>query len=194
MKISEYLTLLDDSEQRLADVLELLAVRHATDPEVRDTARHLAQWSSEKRIALAPSLKRYGRGRLDASRLRDALLHRAPFGGFGLLRDLHDVDILAHHVYVCWVAVEKAAEALFDAELVALGKQELLRTERQARWLRTMIKTTAPQALTVAGDKLSEVRASVPLESRQLRLLAAVGGSVAVLAVAGVALVRQWRR
>jgi hypothetical protein len=190
MKLVDYLSLLDDSERRLADAFTLLATRHAADGDIRDTAINLAKWSTEKRAALAPMLDAYGRTRThDADRLHDALF-KPRLGGFGLLRDVHDASLLVHHVHLCWTAVEQAAKALIDRRLTELCKRELARTERQARWLRTAFKVTAPQALTIVPDKRSELRAT--LQGMKPRLVAAASMlAVAVIGVAGVAWLRR---
>lgn len=146
-------------------------------------ATRLATWSLEKRAALSTAIETYGSARsTDTDRIYDALFKPRP-GGYGLLRDLHDGNLLAHHVFLCWTAVHQAAQALFDKPLVELCKREIERTERQARWLRTLVKVTAPQALTVAPDKPSMLRST--LESMMPRLAVAAGAALFAVGALG---------
>jgi hypothetical protein len=180
MKIADYLDLLDDAERRMTDAFQLLATRHAAHADIRDTAKRLATWSLEKRASLGYAIETYGRARsTDTDRIYDTLFRPRP-GGFGLLRDLHDASLLVHHVYLCWTGVAQGAKALADHQLVDLCEREIVRTERQARWLRTQVKVTAPQALTVKPEKVSLVRST--LQSVKPRL-ALAGAGVALLAV-----------
>jgi hypothetical protein len=188
MKLLDYLTLLEDSELKMANAFELLATRHSADGDVRHVAKRMATWSLEKRAALRPAIARYGQARSsDIDRLYDVLFRPRP-GGYGLVRDIHDASILVHHVYLSWTALDQAAQALQDTELTELCKLELERTEKQARWLRTVFKTSAPQALTIVPEKISELKAT--LQSMLPRLAvpaAALGAFAAVTAIAALA-------
>jgi hypothetical protein len=187
MKITEYLALLDDAEDRMRDAFELLASRHAADAEIRDMAHRLATWSDAKRAALRPAIERYGRARSSGSDLVYRAMFRQPrIGGFGQVRDLHDASLFVHHVFLCWTAVGQAAQALRDKELIGVCKREIVRTERQARWLRTMFLVGTPQALTIVPDKGSELKAT--LQGMKPRL-AAAASMLAVGALGAVAIV-----
>lgn len=184
MKIADYLSMLDAAERRMGDAFTLLATRHSADAEVRITAMRLATWSLEKRATLGPALETYGSPRSsDSDRIYDALFKPRP-GGFGLLRDLHDASVLAHHVFLCWTGVFQAAQALTDKPLTELCRRELERTERQARWLRTMVKNSAPQALTVTPDKASMLKST--LQSMMPRLAIAAGAALFAVGALGV--------
>ena len=162
IKLRNYLALLEDAEQRMHDAFELLAARYAADAEIYPTAHQLALWSDEKRAALQSAIERYGRTRRsDTDQLYSILFEQPRIGGFGLVRDIHDASLLVHHVFMCWTAVDQAAQALSDKALVDLAKRELVRTERQARWLRTIFKTATPQALTIVPEKSSELVATL---------------------------------
>jgi hypothetical protein len=164
MQVARYVTLLEQSEKLLCESLLLLADRHSQDPEVRDTARLLAGWSAEHADVVAGFVKRYGR-RTDPEPdlLRAALFHDPRIGGFGELRDLQDVLLLANHVNDCWAVLGVAMQAVKDEELGSACERSGARTQRQIAWLRTQLRVRAPQALATTPDKVSALKASLPL-------------------------------
>ena len=94
--IACYIGLLANAERALADALALIGLRHAVEPEIRSAARTYAAWCRAHVDALGPAIDRYGASRnTDGERLRRALFRGPRLGGFGLLRDLHDLVTLA---------------------------------------------------------------------------------------------------
>lgn len=162
-QLARYIGILNGSEQELADAFTLLADRHSRNAEVRDVAAELAKWSSRHVQALNTLKGKYGlQPSAHPQRIRSALLYGARMGELGLLQDLQDVSLLANQVRLTWTALEQAAVALHDAEMERLCDEAGRETDRQIAWLCTEIKHTAPQALTVAPNRLAETAASLP--------------------------------
>ena len=78
------------------------------------------------------------------------LFHGPRTGGLGLLRDLHDLDLLACSCDISWTIIGQAAKAARDDALDATVRTCQGETARHLRWLTTRMKTAAPQALVVA--------------------------------------------
>ena len=151
MYVSEYLGLLHGSEQALADSLRTVADHHGDEPDILQTCQLLASWSDSHVAAIAPILDRYLEKREDEPEdLREDLFRGPRTGALALIRDLHDLWLLANEVKLCWTILDQAARALRDTELETIGAKLLAETERQMSWLMTRIKQAAPQALVVA--------------------------------------------
>jgi len=161
--IARYLALTMSSERALADAFVLVGVRHATEPEMSNAARLHSNWCKGHLSALRSSAERYGatRGR-EGERLRRALFRGRRLGGFGLLRDLHDLLTLATSVHACWMALLQAARVERDSVLEKTCRNCDAETLRQMSWLETKLRQTAPQALTVPVSTRYELTASVP--------------------------------
>ena len=152
--LPSYLGIVHESETYLADALTMLSDRHSEDADVRDTARLLARWSRRHIDAIEPHFDRHGVRELPGpARLREALFHGTRTGGLGLLRDLHDLLTLASYVRGAWTAVFQAAMELHDEALAALCTTAVEDVDRQITWMKTTIRTVAPQALTVPPAK-----------------------------------------
>jgi hypothetical protein len=161
--IARYLGLTMSQERALADAFVLTALRHATEPEVRYAARLYSNWCHRHISALRPAVDRYGAARsADGERLRRALFHGRRVGGFGLMRDFHDLMTLATSVHVCWSALTQAARERRDEALENACSASDAETLRQISWLETKLRQSAPQALTVPSLTGRELLASIP--------------------------------
>jgi hypothetical protein len=69
---------------------------------------------------------------------------------WGLLRDLHDLYLLASYLDMAWMLVGQAAKGARDHELIRTVDVCAEETEAQQDWLTTRLKAAAPQALLVA--------------------------------------------
>ena len=67
-----------------------------------------------------------------------------------MLRDLHDLWLLANEVQLCLGVLDQAAKALHDLELEAFCQRFTAQTKRQIAWLHSRIQQAAPQSLIVA--------------------------------------------
>ena len=144
--VGDYLGMLHRSEEDLAEALERVADHHAKEPDVPMTCRLLASWSRRHVEELRPLADRYPETKSDEpDRLRQALFHGPRHGGIGLLRDLHDLWLLAGEVHVCWEVLAVAAKMLDDRDLLDACKRLGHETDRQVAWLRTHIDRAAPR-------------------------------------------------
>ena len=99
---------------------------------------------------LRPFIEKYGEneGR-EPSKLRQALFPGVRAGGFGLVRDLHALFLMASEIHIALSIVMDAAKALRDRELVELCMEMEEQSKRQRAWCITLLKETAPTALVV---------------------------------------------
>jgi hypothetical protein len=163
MEIAKFLALAETSEEKLADSFMHVANAHDGDAEVSQTCKRFAEWSRRHSEALGPAIKRFGTHKVDEpARVRSALFHGTRIGGVGLLRDLHDLSLLARQADLNWTSIEQAAKSLHDDELQAICGRSKEDLGRQLAWLDTQIKQTAPQALTVDPAKGATIKASIP--------------------------------
>jgi hypothetical protein len=85
----------------------------------------------------------------EASRVKKSLFKGPRSGGFGLVRDLHDLFLWVTEAHLGWMILLQAAQALRDKGLIAACTKLGAETEGQRSWLQTRIKQAAPQALLV---------------------------------------------
>jgi hypothetical protein len=71
-----------------------------------------------------------------------------------VIRDLHDLFLLATEAYLCWMILLQTAQALRDKEFIAACTKLGGETEGQRSWLQTRIKQAAPQALLLTLDSM----------------------------------------
>jgi ferredoxin-nitrate reductase len=148
--VGNYIGLLHESEESLAKALRQVAEHHKDEVDVQQTCLNLAQWSEKNLAALKPFVERYSEYKDDEPKnLRKALFHGPREGGLALLRDLHDLWLLANEIHLCYVVLIQAAKALRDNELEDSCAAHDQQTQRQVSWLLTRIKQAAPQSLVV---------------------------------------------
>ena len=161
--IARYLGLVESGERALADAFVLVGIRHATEPELRNAARLYSNWCRAHVDALKSMVDRYSSARCrDGERLQRALFRGRRRGGFGLVRDFHDLLTLATAVHGCWTALQQAARERRDRDLEAVCGACDAETTRQISWLETKLRQSAPQALTVPSSTGRELLASIP--------------------------------
>src|ERR687886_610333 len=152
MHVGNYLGLVHNSEQQLADAFTTIADHHGEEPDIYNICHLLASWSRNHVQALNPLLERYSEQKSEEpARLTQTLFEEPRSGSLALVRDLHDLWLLTHEVHLCWVVLLQAARALRDRELESICQQFDDQTQRQNSWLLTRIKQAAPQALVVAA-------------------------------------------
>jgi hypothetical protein len=200
--ITRYLGLAVSGECALADAFVLVGLRHATEPELRNAARLYSNWCRAHVDALQPVVGRYGAARCrEGERLQRALFRGRRLGGFGLVRDLHDLLTLATAVHGCWIALQQAARERRDRDLEAVCGACDAETSRQISWLETKLRQSAPQALTVPVPAGRELFASIPSSDQvgaiidlvpgpALRRLMPMTAAVAMLVVFGVVVLK----
>jgi hypothetical protein len=151
MHLAAYLGFLHQSQRQLAESFRQVAAAHRDEVDVLHTCRRLAQQCDEHADQLEPSVDRY---RADAppepERLRSALFRGTRSGGLGLIRDLHDLYLMACECDMAWTLIGQAAQGVRDQELLAVVHGCEGETAIQIAWLRGRMKEAAPQALVVA--------------------------------------------
>lgn len=80
---------------------------------------------------------------------RPSVTPRGRGGGLTLLRDLHELYLLATGCDLSWTVIAQAARGLRDDELLGLTRRCAPETAVQLLWLRTRMCQAAPQVLVV---------------------------------------------
>ena len=148
--LGDYLALARRSEVNLAKSFEDVAEHHKQEPDILQECRLLASWSRVRDASLQAPIERYGEAtEHEPDALRKALLRGPRGGGLRLLRDLHDLWLLANEAKLCWEVLKQVASALRDEDLMTSCEAALASADRQVVWLRTRIDQAAPQTLAV---------------------------------------------
>ncbi|MDB5020580.1 MAG: molybdopterin oxidoreductase [Pedobacter sp.] len=151
MHIGNYLGLVHQSEKDLANAFRTVADRHGDEVDIYQTCILLASWSEKHIEHLTPIVKKYSETRSkEPDRLKQAIFGKPRSGALALLRDLHDVYLLATEVNLCWIVLSQASAGLKDKELMETCAKLSEETKRQLSWLLTRIREAAPQTLIVA--------------------------------------------
>jgi hypothetical protein len=151
MHIGRYLDLVQRTEEDLVKAFKKVAKEFTDEPDVFQTCQLLARWSETLAKELEPFVAKYGKEKDDEpDRLSTTLLKDTRKGGMALLRDLHDLYLIASEVEVCCVILKQGADGLRDEELMSTCEEVERQTKRQLSWLLTRMKSAAPQTLIVA--------------------------------------------
>ncbi|KOP23171.1 molybdopterin oxidoreductase [Hapalosiphon sp. MRB220] len=144
--------ILHHSEQDLADAFKTIANHHSDEPDVYNMCKLLSSWSDEHVQDIKPLVDRYSEQESnEPDRLTQTLFEEPRSGSLALVRDLHDLWLLANEIHLCYIILLQAARALRDLEMEKICQQFDQQIERQMLWLLTRIKQAAPQALVVAA-------------------------------------------
>ena len=151
MHLSSYLGLLETGCATLAQSYRQVAQGHADEADVKRICLQFAGQCDHHEEQLGPFTARYGSHPSgEPERLHADGLSNTRSGGLGLLRDLHDLYLLASYLDMAWMLVGQAAKGARDKELIDTVEQCARQTEAQQQWLITRLKAAAPQALLVA--------------------------------------------
>jgi hypothetical protein len=151
MNLAHYLGLVHRSETTLATAFREVEDRHRDEPDVVQECALMAGWSDRHASGLHPFVEHYGEQANDEpERLHSEIFRGTRQGGLALLRDLHDLYLVATECSVSWVVVGQAAAGARDTALGELVSQCEQDTARQLKWLLTRMKQAAPQALVVS--------------------------------------------
>lgn len=152
MHLGNYLKLIHHAELDLADACRHVARDHADEADVSILCRLFAEEAEEHARKIESFAGKYGEDAPEEpERLRSELFQGTRKGGLGLLRDLHDLYLMATEVDISWTMIEMAAQGVRDKDLLEVVKACDGETEIQLAWLRTRLKEGAPQALIVAA-------------------------------------------
>ena len=152
MHLAHYIGLLHKAQVDLAAAFREVGEAHPHEIDVLHICRKLAAESEGHAERLEPFADRYGEDAPDEpDRLHADLFQGTRSGGLGLLRDLHDLYLMAAQCDMAWTLVGQGAQGARDHELFSIVQECEQETAIQLKWLRTRMKQAAPQALIVAG-------------------------------------------
>jgi hypothetical protein len=151
MHLSSYLGLLETGCATLAHSYRQVAEGHLAEADVHRICQQFAAQCDRHEDQLKPFTARYGSHPSgEPERLHADGLSSTRSGGLGLLRDLHDLYLLASYLEMAWMVVGQAAKGARDQGLIRTVERCDEETEAQRQWLMTRLKAAAPQALLVA--------------------------------------------
>jgi hypothetical protein len=152
VQLAHYLGLLHRAELELAEALREVAEQHGEEPDVRVTCLKLAGDCDGHAERLDPFARRYGEEADDEpERLHSELFRGSRTGPLGLLRDLHDLYLMACECEVTWTLVGQAAQGARDSDLLSVVQACEGETTLARKWLTTRMKAAAPQTLLVSA-------------------------------------------
>jgi hypothetical protein len=152
MHLAHYLGFLHRAEIELGEAFREVGRGHRDEPDVRAICNKLAAQCDAHAEELGPFAERYGEEAADEpERLHSELFRGTRGGGLGLLRDLHDLYLMACECEIAWTLVGQAAQGTRDTELLQVVRRCEGETYIQLKWLGTRMKQAAPQALVVAS-------------------------------------------
>jgi hypothetical protein len=151
MHLANYLDLVHRAELALANAYREVADAHGDEPDIKSLCHKLASECDRHAAKLKPFVDRYSEEAPEKpERLHSDLFGGTREGGLGLLRDLHDLYLMATEVDISWIVIKQAAQGARDRDLIQTVNDCDKETEIQLRWLETRIKQAAPEALLVA--------------------------------------------
>jgi hypothetical protein len=152
MMLAHYIGLLHRAEQELGAALREVGEGHVEEPDVHVICAKLAADCETHAERLEPFAGRYGEEAEDEpERLHSELFQGTRSGELGLLRDLHDLYLMACECDMAWTLVGQAARGARDGELLELVESSEGETATTLKWLSTRMKQAAPQALVVSS-------------------------------------------
>jgi len=158
MQLASHLRTLQTAERRLAAALRAVAEERAEEVDVFHIANRLAEQCDEHAGRLDEFVQRYADALPAADRDADAppdaprrlLRDGVHPGPLGLLRDLNDLYLQACECELAWTLTTQAAQGTRDRDLIELSTRCAGESSIQLQWMRTRMKSAAPQAMVVA--------------------------------------------
>jgi hypothetical protein len=135
----------------LAAAFREVASAHPDEPDVEMDCTRFARQSTRHAALLEPFLGCFGSDETaEPDRMHRRLFDGARNGPLGLMRDLHDLYLMACECDLSWSLVAQGAQGVRDRELLEVVRTCDSETALQMSWLRSRMKQAAPQALVVA--------------------------------------------
>jgi hypothetical protein len=151
MQLAHYLGLLSRAQTELARAFREVGDAHRDEPDVFQTCERLASQCEKTGQELQPFAERYGQEADDEpERLHSALFDGTRSGPLALLRDLHDLYLMACESAISWTVIRQASQGARDPALLELATRGESMTDGHVAWITTRMKQAAPQALVVA--------------------------------------------
>lgn len=152
MHIGAYIELVHKSQQSLAEAFLLVANKHGEEPDVKEMCKLLASWSKDLVEKIKPFAVKYKEEDDDEpDHLLKEFFKQNRTSALALLRDLHDLWLMANEAKLAAVLLRQGAQGLHDKELMSLCDELEQKSERQISWLLTRMKSAAPQVLIAAA-------------------------------------------
>ena len=154
MQLAHYLGYLHRAEQDLADGFDRVGEAHAEEVDVYHLCKALLARQCETHAEyLKPFVDRYGeQAPEEPERLYHEFFDQTRSGSLGLLRDLHDLYLMANACDIAWKMIEQAAQGVEDRELLEVVNSCESETANQIKWIRSRMMVAAPQTLIVASS------------------------------------------
>jgi hypothetical protein len=100
---------------------------HRDEPDVFHICQQLATQCTAHARRLEPFAPHYGANAPDESeRLHSQLFSGTRTGGLELLRDLHDLYLMAAECNICWTVVGQAAQGARDDDLLGVVRRKVV--------------------------------------------------------------------
>jgi hypothetical protein len=152
MHLSAYLSLLSHAERRLAQAYWEVADTHRDEPDIFNLYHMFSNQSDAHVERLQPFVDRYGEHyEGEPDRLHSDLFSGTREGSLALLRDLHDLYLMATEADISWIMIKQAAQGLQDRDLVGVVEACEGDTTQQLKAIKTRMKQAAPQTLIAAS-------------------------------------------
>ena len=153
MHLANYLGYLHRAELDLADGFRRVGEAHAEEVDVYHLCKALLAKQCETHAEqLKTFVDRYGEQKPEEpEQLYHQFFDQTRSGSLGLLRDLHDLYLMANACDIAWTMIGQAAQGLGDQELLEVVNSCEKETANQAKWIRSRMKVAAPQTLIVAS-------------------------------------------
>jgi hypothetical protein len=150
VQLAHYLGLLQRANENLVEAYSEVADTHGDEPDVADICMRFSRSSARQAEDLRPFTERYGQDAdEEPDRLHSDLFQGTRAGSLALLRDLHDVYLMATECAISWTVVAQAAQGARDRDLLSVAQRGRAGAEQQLTWIRSRMKQAAPQALVV---------------------------------------------
>lgn len=150
MHLTHYLVLLHRSQSNLQAAFRSVADAHDDDADVATMCRRFAHECEAHKQELAPFVAKYADDvHDDPAALHGELFHGPRTGPLSLLRDLHDLYLMATECDIVWTLVGQAAQGARDRELLDVVTSCEHETSAQVQWVKSRMKQAAPQVLVV---------------------------------------------
>lgn len=152
MHLSTYLGLIHHAEGELARAFREVARKHGDEPDIFTLFHTFATQCDTHVEKLQPFIDRYkDEDQSEPDRLHSDLFSGTREGGLALLRDLHDLYLMATESDISWTVIKQAAQGLQDRDLVSVVEACEGDTTRQLTAIKTRMKQAAPQTLIAAS-------------------------------------------
>jgi hypothetical protein len=157
VKITKAIEEVQKAESKLAERLQAVGEKHASEADVYHLSHTLAGECAEQLARLAPAAERYGApvagedvdhppGPVQTLRRKASQAVRGSKAtGLLLISDLRGLYLDAQDTEMAWTVLLQAALARRDRELIGAATHGQEHAQTRAKWVRTRIKEAAPQ-------------------------------------------------